>query len=119
MMSDIVFIQGLAVDCIIGVYDWERQVRQRLVFDLDLSFDCKAAALSDDVSDALDYSAVAACITELVEHSEFQLIEALADACFQALFAQFPITQITMVLHKPGAVPTAQSVGLRLTRKRP
>ncbi len=115
---DTVFIEGLKVDAKIGVYDWERSIRQPLVFDLQMSFDNRPAGHSDDVEQALDYAAVSELVVSLVEHSDFQLIEAVADRVIRELFQEFPITAIDLTLRKPTAVKKAQAVGIRLQRSR-
>ena len=113
---DIVFIEGLKVDAKIGVYDWERNLRQPLVFDLQMSFDNKPAGQSDDVRHALDYASVSELIVDLVEASEFKLIEAVAEAVLERLFREFSMTAIELTLRKPTAVRKAQAVGIRLQR---
>lgn len=67
-MTDSVLIEGLAVEAIIGVYDWEREVSQRLLVDLEMAWDNRAPAASDDVSDALNYALVSERVSDyLVE----------------------------------------------------
>ncbi len=115
---DTVFIEGLRVDAKIGVYGWERNIRQPLIFDLQMSFDLKQAGLSDDVADALDYGAVSELVVVLVEASDFQLIEAVAEKVMEQLFQSFAMTEIDLTLRKPTAVRKAQAVGIRLKRSR-
>lgn len=117
-MQDIVFIQGLRIDTIIGVYGWERQVRQTLVFDIEMQFDCAKAAASDHVDYALNYAAVSQSLIDYVEASRFELIEALAEACCELLLHEYKISSLRLTLKKPGAVPKAQSVGVTLQRSR-
>lgn len=117
-MQDTVFIEGLRIDTIIGVYGWERQVRQTLVFDVEMQFDCEKAGVSDNVDDALNYAAVSEALIHYVEASRYELIEALAEACCQLLLTQFGIESLRLTLKKPGAVPKAQTVGVTLQRSR-
>ena len=117
-MTDTVFIEGLHVDTIIGVYGWEREVSQRLLFDIALSFDCSPAAKTDDVNLALDYSEVASLVTEYVQNNHFQLIETVAENVISLLFEKFNTAKIELTLRKPSAVNTAQAVGIRLLRVR-
>lgn len=116
--TDSVFIEGLRINTIIGVYDWERQVRQTLVFDIEMAFDCSKAAASDHVNDALNYAAVSDSLIKYVEASRFELIEALAEACCQLLLTSFNVSHVRLTLKKPGAVPKAQTVGVTLHRSR-
>ena len=116
MISDIVFINGLAIDATIGVYDWERTIKQRLVLDLDMYFDIKQAASSDDLSHALDYSAVSQRIISFVEASSYQLLEALAEQVASIVMAEFSVSGLRLRINKPGAVPEASGVGLLIVR---
>jgi dihydroneopterin aldolase len=117
-MADQILIRQLRADAVIGIHDWEKRHPQPLYFDLDLSTDCARAAASDDIADALDYFAVCADIQTWVSHSRCELIETLAEQICQRLLAQYPIDQVQLTLHKPQAVEDAQTVGLRITRRR-
>lgn len=113
---DKVFIEGLALEAVIGVYEWERTIRQRLVFDVEMDYDCGPAAHDDDLVKALDYSAVAATIESLVGASSDQLIETLAERVARVLLSEFEIASVRLRLSKPGAVPGARNVGLEIVR---
>ena len=115
-MSDIVFLRGLRADAVIGVHDWERRIRQTLVIDLDLATDIRAAAADDRLEFALDYDAVAAAVTALVQGSSFLLIESLAEAITALLQREFGIPWMRLRLCKPGAVANADGVGLEIER---
>lgn len=116
MVSDRVFITGLAMDATIGVYDWERTIKQRIVLDLDMCFDISAAAASDDLVHALDYSAVSQRVIAFVESSAYQLLEALAEKIAKIIMDEFSVTGLQLKINKPGAVPEASGVGLVITR---
>lgn len=113
---DIVFIRELQIDTVIGVYDWERQVRQTLHLDLEMAFDNRRAALSDDVRDTLDYSAVAQQLIAYVSASEFQLVETLAERCAELVMREFAISWLRLRVCKPGAVKQARDVGVIIER---
>lgn len=115
-MSDIVYIRNLRIDTIIGVYPWEREIRQTLCFDLEMGADISAAGQSDNVADALDYSAVARRLKEVVSGSQFQLLEALAEQLVSVLQQEFAVTWLRLRIGKPGAVPGADEVGLLIER---
>jgi dihydroneopterin aldolase len=87
---DIVFLRGLRVDTVIGVYQWERRIRQTLRLDLELGADVAAAAVNDDIAAALDYYAVSVRVREFVEASEFRLVETLAELEAEMVLAEFP-----------------------------
>lgn len=114
---DQVFIKGLAVDAVIGVYDWERTIRQRLVIDLDMGWDIAAAAAGDDLSATLDYAAVSQRVAAFVEESSFQLVEALAERLAQLILSEFNVPWLRLRVTKPGAVPAAAGgVGVLIER---
>ena len=115
-MTDIVFIQGLRIDGLIGVYAHERHARRPLVFDIELRFDTRIAALSDRLADALDYHAVSMRLVEFVGESDFQLVETLAERCATLLLAEFGATGVRLKLSKPGAFEGADTVGVLIER---
>lgn len=113
---DTVFIHELRADTVIGVYDWERQVRQRVVLDLELASDNRRAAASDAVEDAIDYAAVSRRVLSFVEGSEFQLIETLAEQVAALVMTEFGVPWLRLRLRKPGAVTEARDVGVLIER---
>ncbi len=113
---DIVFIQALTIETIIGVFDWEREIKQRVVLDIDMAWDNQAAASSDDLVHALDYGAVSQRLIEYVSSTEFQLIESLAEQCCVIIQQEFKVPWLRLRLSKPAAVAEAASVGLILER---
>ncbi len=115
---DIVFIEDLRIDAIIGIYDWERQVRQTLSLDLEMAWDNRAAAASDNIEDALNYKSVADRLIQFVAGSEFQLLEAMAEQVCDIVLTEFAVEWLRLRLRKPGAVPQARAVGLLLERGR-
>ncbi|MBP6699814.1 MAG: dihydroneopterin aldolase [Halioglobus sp.] len=113
---DIVYIRELRAATVIGVYDWERSVRQILVLDLELAADNRRAAASDEIGDALDYAALSARVLAYIEESEFQLIETLAEQVASLVMAEFGVPWLRLRLAKPGAVPQARDVGVLIER---
>lgn len=113
---DLVFIRELQVNTIIGVYDWERGVRQTVVLDLEMATDNKRAAASDDIADALNYAAVSSRLLEFIENSEFQLIETMAEQVATIVLNEFKVPWLRLRLCKPGAVAQAKDVGILIER---
>ncbi len=113
---DTVFVRGLKADAVIGVYEWERHIRQTLVIDLEMRFCIRAAAASDALDDTLDYHAVSTRVKEMVEANTLQLIEGLAEAIAATLIAEFGIRWLRLRLAKPGAVTWADDVGVLIER---
>ena len=114
---DKIYIEGLEVFSLIGVYDWERLAPQRLVVDLVLYSDLSVAASSDKVADTINYAEVAQCLDSLAGSSQFELIEALAGAMIQAIFKQFAVQKVCLKLSKPDILPNAQNVAVEMTRE--
>jgi len=115
---DKVFIEGLQTQAVIGIYDWERRIRQALRLDIELGFDNRVPAGSDDVADTLDYDAISQRLTAFVEQSEFGLVETLAERCAALLIEEFGVAWLRLKLSKPGAVRNAIAVGVIIERRR-
>jgi 7,8-dihydroneopterin aldolase/epimerase/oxygenase len=101
---DYVSIRGLSVPAVIGVRDWERGVTQTLVFSADMvpaTADVRKAAQTDDLADALDYSAVAQTISSVVRDGRFRLIETAAERVAERLLADHPIAWLRLEVLKP------------------
>jgi dihydroneopterin aldolase len=114
-MNGLVRIHGLQPETIIGCYDWERTTKQRLEIDLELKADFSLAAQTDDLSHALDYAAISEHVMSFVSASQFELLEALSKAIIDEIFERWPVSEATVHIHKPGAVPAASGVGVSLT----
>ena len=117
-MSDRVFLRGLALDTVIGVHAWEREVRQRLLLDLDMACSLAAAVASDEVGDALDYAAVAGRVREFAGEAQYRLIEKLAEELAQLILREFTVSWVRLQLRKPGAVTGAEDLGVIIERRR-
>src|SRR5690606_10936001 len=116
---DQVFIRGLEVQAVIGAYDWERTIRQRLVLDLEMDWDIRPAAADDDLTLALDYAAVSQRVLDYVSASSFELVATLADRLATMSMEEFSVTGLRLVSTKPGAVTEAGSgVGVIIERGR-
>lgn len=114
---DKILVEGLKVDACIGVYDWERKIRQRLVFDFELGIDIAEAANGDDLSKTVDYAALSERVVGFVSESEFQLIEALAEEVATLVLAEYPVRYINIKLSKPGAVEQASNIAVVISRE--
>jgi 7,8-dihydroneopterin aldolase/epimerase/oxygenase len=113
---DIVYIKELEIQTVIGIYDWEREIRQTVSLDLDMATDIRAAAATEDISDTLDYKAVSKRLIAFVEAAQFQLIETMAEQVAAIVLAEFPVTWLRLRLGKPGAVTGARDVGVIIER---
>ena len=113
---DKVFINNLAVEAIIGIFQWEREVRQLISIDIEMDFDNKQAAKSDNIEDALNYKLVGKRITGCVKNSKFKLVEALAENISKIILKEFPVSKVKVTLSKPGAMRGSDSVGISIVR---
>jgi dihydroneopterin aldolase len=113
---DIIFLEGLEIETIIGIYAWERENKQPLILDIEMAFDIKKAALSHNIHDTLDYAAVAQRIVTFVENSAFLLVETLIEEIAQLLQTEFAISWVKIKLNKPAAVALAKGVGIVIER---
>jgi dihydroneopterin aldolase len=115
-VMDIIFIRDLRIDTVIGIYEWERSLRQTVRLDLEMSADVARAAATDRIEDTLNYKAVAKRIIAFVEHSDFQLVETLAERIAELVRAEFPVRWLRLTLNKGEAVRGAQGVGVIIER---
>ena len=117
--SDVVFIKGLKVEAVIGVFDWERAITQPLLIDIALETDISRAAVSDDVSDALSYKEVCDDVNEWCKEIQAKLLEHLAGQISDNIFAKYDCQKITLSIAKPTAIAQADAVGVQITRYAP
>ena len=115
-VMDIVYIRDLQVETIIGIYDWEREVRQTISIDLDMAADICKAARSDNIEDALNYKAVAKRLIRFIEGSTCLLVERLAEEVTQIVLDEFKVSWVRLRLSKPGALRGSRDVGLIIER---
>lgn len=115
---DKVFIEALEIECVIGIYDWERKIKQPIVLDIEMDSDNRKPAASDDIADTLDYKAISKRLIQFVGESDFGLVETLAERCCAILLEEFPVTRVRLKLSKVGAVRGAKAVGVILERSR-
>lgn len=113
---DIIYLRDLRIDTVIGVFDWERRVRQTVILDLDLAADVRHAAATDALSDTLNYKAVAKRLLEFVGQSEFQLVETLAERVAEVVLNEFNVPWLRLRVNKQGAVRGARDVGVIIER---
>lgn len=112
-------LQGLRVDCIVGIYDAERRTPQTVIVDIDLDYDFASAASSDAIGDTIDYDDVARSVTDLLQRRAFHLIETMAEDAASMLLARLPqLRRVRLEIRKPAAVPAAACAFVRVERAR-
>jgi len=113
---DRIFLRELKVDTIIGIWDWERKIRQTIVIDLEMSADIEKAAATDDIKDTLNYKGVAKRVQQFVGDSSFQLVETLAERIAGIIRDEFDVAWVRVQVHKPGAIRNSRDVGIDIER---
>jgi dihydroneopterin aldolase len=121
-VTDYVSVKDLSVAAVIGVHDWEREIEQTLLVSVDMvpeTADVRKAAASDDLADALDYSAVAEAIAAVLREGKFRLIETAAERIAERLLADFPLSWLRLELCKPITnAPTPYTAAITIERTR-
>ena len=118
MAQDVVFIEALKVDTVIGVYEWEKTIQQTLQFDIEMRTDTRQAAQIDDLSKTVDYAEVADDIVKLAKENQVELIETVAEMVAVKVLSDYPVESVKVTLRKLGAVASTASVGVIIERSR-
>ncbi|MEF3074268.1 MULTISPECIES: dihydroneopterin aldolase [unclassified Methylobacter] len=113
---DIIFLGGLEIQTVIGIYDWEREIKQAVVLDIEMAYDIKKAAETDDIQYTLDYKAVSQRIISFVEQSSFFLVEKLIEEIAAIIRNEFNVPWVKIRLNKRGAISSARDVGIIIER---
>jgi dihydroneopterin aldolase len=113
---DTIFIHALKTETIVGIFDWERQVKQTVILDIEFSADIRKAALTDSIDDTLNYKRVAKRVLAFVEESRFHLVETLAEHLAMLILEEFGVAWVRISLSKPGAIRSSRDVGVMLER---
>jgi dihydroneopterin aldolase len=113
---DIIFLSGLTTECIIGIWDWERRVKQKIVVDLEMGADIRRAAATDHIDDTLDYKRVAKRLLQFIGDSQFQLVETLAERIAELVITEFAVPWVRVRLNKQGAIRGSRDVGILIER---
>jgi len=113
---DIIYLSDLKIETVIGVYDWEREIKQNVILDLEMGADIRRAAETDNIDDTLNYKAVSKRVIDFVEQSEFELVETLAERVVAIIREEFSVPWVRLRLNKKGAVSAAVDVGVIIER---
>lgn len=114
---DKIFLSALTVDCIVGIWEWERRVRQTVIIDLEMAADIRRAAASDHIDDTIDYKKVAKRLLAFVGESQFRLVETLAENIARVVVVEFGVAWVKVRLNKQGAIRGARDVGIEIERR--
>ena len=115
---DKIFLEALEIECIIGIFDWEREQKQKVLIDFEFPADIRKAAATDSIEDTIDYKSISKRTIDFVSSSSYQLIETLAEKLAEMILTEFELPEITLRVSKPGAVRGSKNVGIQITRQR-
>ena len=116
--TDVIFLQDMRVDTVVGIWDWERKIRQTVSIDLEMGADIRRAAENDDIENTLNYKLVAKQVQKFVAESEFRLVETMAEKIAETVLQQFDMPWIQVRVSKPGAIRNAKNVGVLIRREK-
>jgi dihydroneopterin aldolase len=114
---DKIFLSQLSIECIVGIWDWERRVKQTVVIDVEMAADIRKAAASDSIEDTIDYKRVAKRLIAFVGESQYQLVETLTEQIARVIVTEFGVTWVKVRLNKRGAIRGARDVGIEIERR--
>jgi dihydroneopterin aldolase len=115
---DKIFLTALSVECVVGIWEWERRVKQTVIIDLEMAADIRKAASTDHIDDTVDYKKVSKRLLTFVGESQFQLVETLTERIAQLIVTEFGVSWVKVRLNKRGALRGARDVGIEIERRR-
>ncbi len=115
---DRIFVQDMRVETVVGIWDWERKIRQTVSIDLDMGADIRRAAATDRIDDTLDYKLISKRVQQFVSDSSFQLVETLAEKIAEVVLSDFDVPWVEVRVNKPGAIRGARDVGVKIRREK-
>ena len=116
--TDTIFLHDMRIETIVGIWEWERKIRQTVSIDLEMGADIRRAAASDDIEDTLNYKKVAKRVQQFVAESEFQLVETMAEKIAGVILAEFDVPWVQVRVNKPGAIKGSRGVGVLIRREK-
>jgi 7,8-dihydroneopterin aldolase/epimerase/oxygenase len=114
---DTIFLSSLTVECIVGIWEWERRVKQTVIIDVEMAADIRRAAATDHIDSTIDYKKVAKRLLAFVAASQFQLVETLTERIAQIIVTEFGVSWVRVRLNKRGAIRNARDVGIQIERR--
>jgi dihydroneopterin aldolase len=115
-MMDKIFLNQLRTECIVGIWEWERQVKQAVVLDIEMGCDVRKAAQTDKIEDTIDYKKVSKRLLTFVGESQFELVETLTENIARIIVTEFAVSWVKVRLNKQGAIRNSQDVGIMIER---
>jgi len=113
---DRIFLSEMKIDTTVGIWEWEKRIKQQVIIDIEMSADIKKAAATDQIEDTLNYKAVAKSVRKLVEESSFQLVETMAEKISELVIGEHNVSWVRVKVNKPGAIRGSKGVGIIIER---
>ena len=113
---DKIFLSEIKIETTVGIWEWEKRIKQTVIIDIEMSADIKKAAATDDINDTLNYKAVAKSVRKLVEESQFQLVETMAEKISELILTEHDVDWVKVKVNKPGAIRGSKGVGIIIER---
>ena len=114
---DKIFLSALSIECIVGIWEWERRVKQTVIIDIEMAADIRRAAATDAIDDTIDYKKVSKRVQTFVGESKFELVETLTERIAQTVITEFGVSWVKVRLNKRGAIRGARDVGIEIERR--
>lgn len=115
---DTIFLSDMRIETTVGIWDWERKIKQTVSIDLEMGADIRRAASSDSIEDTLNYKSVAKRVQQFVGDSGFQLVETMAEKIAETVLSEFDVPWIRVTVNKPGAIRGSKGVGIKIFRRK-
>ncbi|MBK4775745.1 dihydroneopterin aldolase [Candidatus Pantoea edessiphila] len=113
---DIIFIEELVIYTTIGIYDWEKKTKQKLIIDIEMMWDSWSLSKQEDLNICLNYSDVSEAIVTFLANNHFLLVERVAEEIANLLMKRFRSPGVYVKVGKPSAIAQAKQVGVKIKR---
>ena len=113
---DRIFLSEMKIETTVGIWEWEKRIKQQVIIDIEMSANIKKAAATDQIEDTLNYKAVAKSVRKLVEESSFQLVETMAEKISELVIGEHNVSWVRVKVNKPGAIRGSKGVGIIIER---
>ena len=113
---DRIFLSEMKIETTVGIWEWEKRIKQQVIIDIEMSANIKKAAATDQIEDTLNYKAVAKSVRKLVEESSFQLVETMAEKISELVIGEHNVSWVKVKVNKPGAIRGSKGVGIIIER---
>ena len=115
-IMDIIFLNDLRIETVVGVYEWERKLPQTIQLDIEIGLPPAQPQRADSIDDTIDYAAVAARVRESLKQHQFLLIEAMAEHISAIILTEFGSPWTRVSITKLGLIRGIKRLGVCIER---